>query len=144
MSIWRPRFQVNWNSLKKVQHFFLRMAADKVGIRMSWFDHDYSAVTEILNICDLKVTCNYADLLFLYKLVNHYLDAPLLLEQLSFRVPRKLLRFNNNLFHLPIHSASNLSVVTRLASIGNLFSEVDMFRLNISLFKREIKRMLAC
>ena len=138
-TIWRPHYDVDWRSLDKVQHFFLRSAAVKVGKRMSWFDHDYSEISNEISVCGLNATCDYNDL---FKMFNNYVDAPALLEKFNIRVPGKIFRNYKQLFRVPIYTHCEKSIICRMSKLGNEYSGVDIFNSTISKFKAEVKVIL--
>ncbi|KAF0754546.1 putative RNA-directed DNA polymerase, partial [Aphis craccivora] len=86
--------------LEQVQRRFLSFAANILGIQH--IKHDYLPVSNKLGLMSLVDRRMTANLVFLSKLINGYIDAPSLLPQVNFRVPPRFSR-SRFPFVIPFH-----------------------------------------
>ena len=81
----------------------LRYASYRIGFPMCFIDHDYSHISGLLKIPTLESARVRSGILFLYKIINYYIDCSQLLQEINISVPSRFLRnVNNNYFFIPI------------------------------------------
>ena len=143
--IWSPSVQGLSKKLESVQHLFLRMASWKTDFALSQFDHDYSHISKYLGICSLQSNRKFSHLMFLFKLLNGFIDCPDLVKLVNFHVPGRVLRRSGLLFSSShdYDNYRNLSPIVRLSFLGNSCHEsCDLFGVPISQFKIQARNEL--
>ena len=125
--IWSPYTNSNIEIIEGVQKRFLRFAAYKLNITIN--QHDYTSIKSLLNLPSPASRRDLADISFLYKLINNHIDAPYLLEHISFNIPA----YNNrttHIFYLQSHSTNYLknSPILRAMTLCNKIApNIDCF-----------------
>lgn len=84
-AVWSPHYQVHIDRIERVQKKFIKALEFRTG--GTYIDYVSSAAKHNFHTLSHRRSCN--DILFLYKILNNLVDAPLLLNQINFRVPRR-------------------------------------------------------
>lgn len=123
--IWIPYTNSNIEIIEGVQKRFLSFAAYKSNTTIN--QHDYTSIRSLLKLPSLASRRDLADL---YKLINNHIDAPYLLEHISFNIPA----YNNRttpIFYLPSHSTNylkkNSHFLKAMTLCNKLASNIDCF-----------------
>lgn len=136
--VWSPLYKIHSDRIEKVQKKFVKA----VEYRTTKKYLDYATALKRQNLTSLSYRRERADLLFLYKVINNHIDAPLLLQSLSFRVPRRCERAcrKKPLFHIPRSRTSyaNNSFLKRACRLYNdRYVNLDIFSNKLSRFKKQ-------
>ena len=137
--IWTSASTNHLQSLDRVQNNFLRFISFQCKINR--IPHsNYEGLLQYLNIKSLntrRITCN---LIFLFKLINNFIDCPELLELINFKYPSRLTR-TKQLFYIDNYKSRYLffSPHALLMINGNMLNfEIDIFNCNLNTFKKSI------
>ena len=133
--VWSPIYTTHINKLESVQHKFFRIMAPRLRLPDPFLDHNYSSISNALNLPTLQSLRVLYDSLYLFKLINGIVDCSLLLGQINFRVPRPGSR-NNAPFVLQTYTQSYTenNPLNRLCKTFNE-SEWDPYNLSLHRFK---------
>ena len=143
--IWCPHTKTDIKKIESVQRYFMRCVSYKTPVPMRFDQHDYSVISNLLNMPNLNSIRKYNDLMFMYKLFNNLIDCPDILQKVSLRIPGRRLRnvvdmFILNKAHL---NYENKSIVARLSILSNQNQHwIDYFNMPISTFKSLAKSSL--
>ena len=138
--IWSPYYKINVECLERVQKRFLRFVGYKLGINVDQIN--YRELMKSLNIFPLEQRRNFIDICTLYKIVNHHINCPQLLEKINIKVPQRNLR-DHDLLSVDFHRTNygKRSSLGRFASLHNKHcKDLDMFNNNINTFKNKLKK----
>ena len=106
----------------------------------------YNIILEKLKTHPLKLRRDKLEAMFLYKVLNHHIDCPDLLEQIYFRVPTFRSR-SKALFQLPCvrTNAGKRAPLYRMCSTYNAsFVSLDPFNTSICCYRRGVEHALSC
>lgn len=128
-TVWSPFYQVHSDRMERVQKRFL--------YNLSYSDNkcriltSYNSRLSHYKMKSLSARRKSLDVMFLFKLINGYIDSPELLEKIRICVPRSGSRLmNRKTFVLP-HSRTNLgqfSPISRMLSLANSTrDDIDLF-----------------
>ncbi|CAI6364355.1 unnamed protein product [Macrosiphum euphorbiae] len=115
--IWNPHLKTEIKLIERVQTRFLNYAGFLLKIEHPL--HSYQPVMGALNPLSLEERRLIADRNFLLKLIQGKIDAPRLLERISFRVPTSNTRSTNS-FHIPTSRSNLLSNDPFVRAMRNL------------------------
>ena len=115
--IWNPVNNDLKKEIEKLNHLFLRYVSYKIGSSMRYYEHDYSRICELIKIPSLESARIRCGILFLFKIINYYIDYPGLLQETNFYVPSRNLRYRENYFYTPTIKDNILyrSIVNRIS-----------------------------
>lgn len=138
---WNPGYEVHSDRIERVQKRFLYYLA-YTDLNAKNFN-SYDARLINYKVQTLKYRREAADFLFLYKLLNGYIDAPDLLAKINFYIPRQGSRLQNRkIFSLP-DVRSNLgqhSPIYRICSLANCSRQhLDIFSESVGSLKNKLK-----
>lgn len=85
--LWDPHTADNARQIKRVQRRFLRYASHILKIHCA--PHDYTPIAVHLGLAPLAERRHVAGLKFLAGLLNNNIDSPVLLSQISIKVPSR-------------------------------------------------------
>ena len=142
--VWSPYFKCHQLLIERVQHKSLRMAAYRLGNPMSITCHDYCSILDRLKLLSLEGRRLTFDLTFIFKLLNHTIDCPDLLERICFNIPTRELK-QYSIFHIGYHRTlynANSCVNRLIISASNFSDRVDFFGGSVSTFKQKLFRLL--
>ena len=105
--MWTPHYEIHCNDIEKVKKKIVRFCAFKLNVNIDQVS--YSDLRIILNVQTLNCRRKVFDLLFLFKIINFYINCPELLSLLNIHVPQRSNR-NFNLFYTN-HHRTNLSLI---------------------------------
>ena len=141
-TIWNPQHITLITKIERVQRRFVRYACLKTKIP---YDGDnYNTLCRRFHILTLEDRRTVTDLLFLYKIINNFLDSDLL-QFINFRVP--ICNLRNRETFLPTRSRIDVfkySTLNRLQFTYNHLSlrgEIDVFDNTIRNFKASILKV---
>ena len=140
--VWSPHQTTFKEELQKVQTKFLRM----VGVR-NGFNFEEVPIEELqsfLGLQSLEVRRKMQDVMFLYKILNNFINAPELLQRIFFRCPGRTR--SQELFGRRHHSTNYVanSTMERIQTLGNVISpHVDFFADGPEAFKKTVFRVLS-
>lgn len=120
--IWSPLYQNAICSIESVQRKCLKYMFFKYNGHYPERGFDYYTLLTMFNIDSLHVRRNSAALKFLYKLLHDEADCPLLVEQISFLVPRLETRQQQVFFNRPCRS--NVLLRSPLFNMSSLFNKI--------------------
>ena len=112
---------------------------------MNKISHDYSQIVKKFNIHTIKSFHDYQDVLFLYKLINNYIDSPFLSNKVNFRVPGTLMRNQKISYNVKIlkDDLNYKSTTSRMCLLENKNNEwYAPFNYSISKFKKIAKEKM--
>lgn len=95
--VWSPDSQVATDTLESVQHKVHRYLSFVSGRPMSYLDHNYEYIMNLVHFQLLSVQRVTGDLIFLFKLINHFVDSSNLLSLVKLRVPGRNTRLTEGL-----------------------------------------------
>lgn len=143
--IWAPHTRTYCLLIERVQHKFLRFAAFRLGRPMGPLDHDYTAISLLLNMQSLECRRCMADLVFLYSILNNLFDVPALSSLIVFRPEGRVTR-TPEIFVIP-HYRANYgfhSWLTRILRLGNRYAgELTLFGGSLSRFRSSLIPVLS-
>lgn len=136
--VWRPHHNVHINRIERLQKKFLRALDFKFGNKYT----DYLESLNRHNMQSLECRRDCVDSVLLYKIIHNHLDAPSLLQDIQFRVPRQRERQcrDKHLFAIPF-SRTNYSknmFVKRACALynhSNRLLDIDIFSCTIDSLK---------
>lgn len=133
--VWNPYYNIHVQAVERIQNKFLRFINFKMGIPANMLN--YNNILNVMNMLKLSDRRIFADLVFLYKILNDLVDSPVLLELISFRIPLRNTR-SQDLFQCR-NSGTNYHMYSSLPRIlmeGNNYAKsVDIFNLSLNKFK---------
>lgn len=144
--IYSPYYNVEWTKIERVQNRFLRFAARRLRLPCNYFGHEYGYLREVLCIPTIKSRFLYADLLFLYNILNGKIYCPSILTSIKFAVPIRSTR-NYSFFHLKFHRTNYglNSIFYRLCNEANDVMKnynIDFFNTSEEGFKLKLRSIL--
>ena len=110
--VWKPHTVTLSNRLESIQRKFLRSLAFKSGSPMSFFDHNYTSISERFHIPTINSLFDSTDTLLTFKIRNARISCRQLLDLFTFRnfsyslrCPRILdeRSINRHKFNCPVH-----------------------------------------
>lgn len=104
--IWSPQYLIYKIRLEQIKNSFLRFAARQLGIPMLSREHDYSGIRALLNIQKIKWKFLFAELSFLYNILNNQIEFPQIAAKMNLCDPSKSLR-SNILFKINNHRTNH-------------------------------------
>lgn len=141
-SVWNPYQNVHQNKIERIQHKFIKT----LDYRMHHDHVHYESSLGVYNIVPLQQRRSLIDLTYLYKILHNIVDAPLLLEDILFRVPRNNERASRkkDLFVVKFSKTcyGSNSFIKRTCSLYNAkCSETDIFDTSLREFKSHISKL---
>ena len=122
--LWDPHTADNARQIERVQRRFLRYASHILKIPCA--PHDYTPIAVHLGMAPLAERHHVAGLKFLAGLLNNNIDSPVLLSQISIKVPSRPSR-SKAFFYVP-HATTNYMAnmpLRRLMSSANAEPSFD-------------------
>lgn len=119
--LWTPNYQYQIEAIEGIQKKFLRYLYFKVHKKSAIAERvSYSNLLEEFSFVSLKFRRNFAEHIFLFKLLNGIIDAPDLLHSVAFNVNSRILRVRlpftvkkyNNSYH-------RIFVLNRICTLHN-------------------------
>lgn len=143
--VWSPQYKEHIDFLEMVQRKFLKSLAYKQKIKpKNIFNHcDYNLVLRTNNMTTLEKRRQAYDLIFFYKIMNHKVYLPELLENIAFRINFKNTR-NQDMFCLKSTHTNfmKFSPLFRMIDMYNTiakdFHQIDIFHLTLQQYKEKI------
>ena len=127
--IWSPACKLRIDQLEKVQRRYLRGLHYKTTGSYPPIGYRHELLLEEFDLCSLQSRRKYMDTLFIVNIANNRIDAPDILSQLNFRVPRLGSR-NSDMFYLDqSHKCvKSNSPIHRMCQLVNRYSpQIDIF-----------------
>ena len=133
--IWSPNNRSMIYSLEKIQNKYLKFLSWKTNTPMSYFDHDYDNILKTVNLISLEKARFKNEIIFIYKLVNGYIDCPALVERVKVYKPINPLRTVkfNNIFEI-YNDKIQYSIIQKKCQIININKEWIIIK-DITLFQ---------
>lgn len=140
-TLWRPYQDYLIDSIERVQNRFFRFMAKQNNVPFNYYNHDYTTLKAMFNVPLLSQRFLYADLLFMFKVINGVISCSNLLSLFGFYVPPRPSR-HSQLFQIPIIRTDyqGNSVVNRLRRLTNHYnSNIDFFGVSLNKFILELR-----
>lgn len=142
--VWQPTFNTHADRIERVQHKFVKALDFRTG--RTYVDYDTSVKHH--NIPLLSHRRDLFDVTFLYKLINNLIDAPKLLQNITFRIPRLRERSCRKKYlfsYPPAKTCYGSNTFTRRSCriYDDKLHEVDIFSLNLRTFKKDTLNILS-
>jgi hypothetical protein len=134
--VWSPYQQYLKDMLNHIQSRFVRL----VGVRMGfpYREVPVELLSQYLELPTLEARRNMQDVVFLFKLLNNFIDSPELLSLINFRASSSRTRSRDLFGHL--HHGTNYEQYTamnRIQRLGNrLPIHIDLFHSPLAAIKR--------
>lgn len=141
--VWNPVYDVDKESIEKVQSKFLRQCAFMMG--RSRGEYCLRDILTELNLMSLEHRRVQLDLCFLHKIINGYTNCPELLQLISFNLNERRTR-NTELFKIPSHHTNygQNECVTRLLRTANMFyKDIELFDTALYSFKNQVRSCIS-
>lgn len=138
--IWSPFYAVHSKLIEGVQKKFMRSLAFRQGLSRQL--RSYCDRLAKFNMTTLENRRKQSDLIYLYKIINSYIDSPSLLSSINFNTVYKTR--NPNLFSLQVfrNNTSYYNPIVRMCRLYNEIShnykELDIFENNLYSYKRKV------
>ncbi|XP_054282027.1 uncharacterized protein LOC128999491 [Macrosteles quadrilineatus] len=135
-TVWAPHQIGHCDHLNKVQRRFLRLVGVRSGIRYP--DVDIQEIANQHHILPLSSRRLALDLIFLFKIVNGYINCPEHLRCIDLHVPAgtRLLQPFSRHSHQTVYAYH--SVIPRLLRSGNSAQQLDFFGESLQKFRRQV------
>ncbi|KAI4494148.1 hypothetical protein M0802_009182 [Mischocyttarus mexicanus] len=131
--IWSPYCITHSYDIEKVQHKFLRLAANHCGHPMPFYCHNYDSILDRMNLSTLSKRRMIADIIFVCKTANGLINCSDIVNIFSLNVPLKNLR-SRELLHILPHSTS----YSYYSSFNRMFSNVNRYCNHFDIFSQSI------
>lgn len=140
--IWNPIYTYQIKNIEFIQKKFLKYCYWKQ--REEKYEGSYDNLLEFFKMVPLEKRRNECDMMFLYKIINHVVDDPNLLQEININVPnfntRKILTFRCKNVKTNYHLNSPL--IRICTNFNKITQDLDIFNLKINSFKNSIRRLL--
>ena len=144
MPVWCPFYRIHISSIEKIQRKYCKLVYFKLHGVYPVQGYPHNQLLDELGIISLEVRRIFTCIIFLYKLVNGYIDSSRLLDIISFHVPRINARnaptFACNFARTNSHFNSPIYNMCRL--YNNIQHSIDTFTINYKSFKKSCKNIL--
>lgn len=125
--VWTPQYTVHKTRIERIQNKLLKSLNFRHGLNLS------EGTSRSHGLAPLVERRVYIDQMFLYKLLNNYIDSPNLLQKVIFKLPRRIPTRYPQTFHISF-CGSNFAKHTffrRACHDYNVkFSNLDIFSLS--------------
>lgn len=132
--IWSPYYEVHSTKIERVQKIFTKFAICK----LPWHGYvpPYIGRRKLLGLQSLKERRDYFSIVFIYKLINGYINCDYLTNLLILYNPPRNLR-NNRLLVGALHTTNYAKnePIARCIELCNTYSSVIDFNISIDRFK---------
>lgn len=128
--VWSPIYKYQINLLEQVQRRSLKFIYFKQHGYYPEQGFSHMILLNLYNIDSLELRRNYADLKFLFNLLNNGLDSPTLLENINFFVPRPASR-SSNVFYC-VKPNTNVMIKSPIYRICTNFNSLSDFSTDIN------------
>lgn len=126
--VWRPSEKGLIKKLEALNTLFLRYAAYRTGNPLHYTDHDFSQTYKTFSIATLESARDRADLIFIFKLLNGFVDCPELLGSCNFYCPPRSLRSGYFFDNPTIKPGKEQTIIARVTDLCNVnFNWFDMY-----------------
>lgn len=139
--IWCPSYDIHINNIEAVQKRFLRYCAFKLGYLRD--EYNYDDILVRLNINTLEHRRFEADMCFLHKILNGYIQCPDITNLIRFNANVRRNR-NSDVFHVPFHHTNygqNETLTRILRTANSIQNNVEFFGATTFSFKNSIKQL---
>jgi hypothetical protein len=133
-TVWSPHYGVAIDAIERIQNKFQRHLV---------FRASRSGRSAPI-MASLRERRLERDQIFLYKIIRNHVDSPFLLGNVSLRCPRAGSR-SMATFSIPFSKSNyvrNTFLFRSCAVYNNVFKDIDLFKLNLVQFKRQIREKL--
>ena len=133
--VWNPQYKKYIDNIESIQNKFIKHLKFKY--------NNFKAVKDI-SLPALTLRRMERDQLFLFKILNHFIDSPFLLSNIYFRCPRSNSR-NHAVFSVPLTStnyASNSFLLRACANYNKNLKNIDIFGSAIGAYRRAARDKL--
>ncbi|KAI4473772.1 hypothetical protein M0802_015947 [Mischocyttarus mexicanus] len=130
--------------IEKVQLKFLRLAANHCGLPMPFNCHNYDSILDFKNWSTLCKRRMASDIIFIWKIVNGFINCPGIINILSLNVPLKNFRCNELLYIKPHRSNYGYysSFNKMILNVNFYFHHFNIFSDLILIIRNILQRML--
>ena len=107
------------------------------GIYPHYIHHPVSTAQMLVmfDICSLKKRRDVLDCIFIYKLLNNYIDSPDLISRIHFKIKTKNTRYHTMFL---IRGSLRIPLNRMLQRLNCVTEDVDPFSLSLNSFKRKL------
>lgn len=140
--IWYPDYQNNIQRIENIQKKFLKRLV--YTSRHNFIDTKYEEKLEHFNMKTLRQRCDFLRLIFVFKLVNNYIDCPSLLSLVNIQTPRPAARaINYKPLYIPQRKnryGCNSPLLRSFKLYNFIFQhcDIDIFSDSLNLFKKKL------
>lgn len=141
--VWNPNYQVHKDRIELIQRRFTYSFINRSNKRVPYSDR--LKVFDLMKLSDRRTL---QDMLFLYKLLNNFLDNSVLLSCFSFDVPSRLPRYPISILTHRTYKTNlgHHSLIPRLCRLLQYFTKkdisIDIFYDKLPVFKSKIVSIL--
>lgn len=124
--IWNPLYDVHSSRIERLQKKFLKFAL--VSVPFGSPLPTYEARCRLIHLETLKNRRSKCSVLFIYKLINGFIDCSSLLSLIGFNIPVRSLRYNAY-FYIPFHRSNYSSfepVLRSLKEFNNINKQCNL------------------
>lgn len=141
--VWNPHQRVHQDKIEKLQRKFVKSLDYRTGNQHI----DYESSLVFHKISTLRQRRDITDITYLFKILHNMVDAPVLLEQIYFRVPRKQERTSRKKYLFAIKSSktgygSNSFIKRACASYNRQLGSIELFNISLIKFKNHITDLI--
>ena len=125
--VWCPADSTSINKIEGVQKRYLKYICYKE--KVMYYDYDYQSLCFIFNLKTLESRRKISDASFLNKILQNKVNCPYLVNEISLRVPRRIMRYNPTfsvVFRLLCRKNSFMPRVLELANRNHLYDDLVM------------------
>jgi Reverse transcriptase (RNA-dependent DNA polymerase) len=138
--VWSPQYKIHITRIERIQKKLCKHLCYRFGIPSS----NYDFFLQRFNIPSLASRRIYLDILFLYKILNNYIDSLSLLPNIGFKVPRLESR-SHVTFHIDFSRTNYMShsfFKRSMSFYNNSLCHLDIFNSSLSQFKKDVAVVL--
>lgn len=140
--LWNPQYDIYISQIDRVQNKFLRYLNYVSGRKFE----SYNEACTHYKILPLSSRREMADQLFLYKIVNNYLNCPDLTSSLFYLIPSRCSLRYKRLFSVDAHSCKNYvrnGCLFRATTVYNKkYTDLDIFYLSLTQYKNTLLKRI--
>lgn len=136
--VWSNNYSTYLNDLNNVQYKFLKRIAYVTHCAIS--RDSFLLVQDSIGLVSLTIRRDLIDIMYVYDMLNNYINCPAILNLIGFRIPSRNTR-NSDLFFIPkfkTNCGNNSFFVRALLKANKIPSDLDFFVLSRQDFKAKV------
>jgi len=142
--VWNPQYYKYIHMIEAVQKRYIKFVNYKFNRHLHHLPYPTQlSQNNLIKLSDRRLII---DMIFLYKLVNGFIDSSFLVQNLNFYCGSLYNTRSPNLFRSPSFntlSCRNSPSIRLMRTYDNLFSHVDLFESSLVIFRRSLVRTLS-